>query len=504
MPRLLELSTRHPVVLAAASPPDRAGYFSLGTNADYVASLIGKVPFFLEVNERMPRTFGLNQIHASQLLGYCVVDRPLVEVPPATPDERDRAIAAPDRRARPRRRDAAGRHRRRPQRGARGAAAAIATSASTPSCSPTGSSTSSRPASPPACASSCAATRSRRRSASAPSGSTTGCTTTARSSCCPSTWSTTRGGSPARTTSSRSTPRRRSTSTASARRRRSPGATGPRAAARPTSRAARCTRPRGQAFIVLHSTTSKGRSRIRARLTEGSVVTTLKNTVDNVVTEFGIAQLRGALAGRARAPADRRRAPRSSRAARARGARGGDPARRRLRGRAGRAPRARDRADGLAACSSRSTWRCATGRPSACARCARTISAGCESCWPGCRRTRAGCASCPRASTSTGWPRRRRRPATGSGSSSPPASPERIVAHAMYLRETPTARGGRLRGRRRLARPRDRHDPARAPRRRGRARRRGDVRRLRAPVQPPHGRRVPRVRIPRRGPRLYG
>jgi acyl-CoA hydrolase len=59
---------------------------------------------------------------------------------------------------------------------------------------------------------------------------------------------------------------------------------------------------RGQAFIVLHSTTSKGRSRIRTRLTEGSVVTTLKNTVDNVVTEFGIARLRGAsLAERARA-----------------------------------------------------------------------------------------------------------------------------------------------------------------------------------------------------------
>ena len=58
---------------------------------------------------------------------------------------------------------------------------------------------------------------------------------------------------------------------------------------------------RGQAFIVLHSTTGKGRSRIRTRLTEGSVVTTLKNTVDNVVTEHGIARLRGAsLAERAR------------------------------------------------------------------------------------------------------------------------------------------------------------------------------------------------------------
>ena len=54
---------------------------------------------------------------------------------------------------------------------------------------------------------------------------------------------------------------------------------------------------------MLHSTTSKGRSRIRARLTEGSVVTTLKNTVDNVVTECGIARA----ARRARWPSARGR-----------------------------------------------------------------------------------------------------------------------------------------------------------------------------------------------------
>jgi acyl-CoA hydrolase len=58
----------------------------------------------------------------------------------------------------------------------------------------------------------------------------------------------------------------------------------------------------GQAFIVLHSTTSAGESRIRLHLSEGSVVTTLKNTVDHVVTEWGIAKLRGrSLADRARA-----------------------------------------------------------------------------------------------------------------------------------------------------------------------------------------------------------
>ena len=43
---------------AAVSAPDRHGSFSLGTNADYVAALIGRAPFFGEVNRRMPRSHG--------------------------------------------------------------------------------------------------------------------------------------------------------------------------------------------------------------------------------------------------------------------------------------------------------------------------------------------------------------------------------------------------------------------------------------------------------------
>jgi acyl-CoA hydrolase len=93
VPAVLRESTRCSVVLAAASPPDPHGYFTLGTNAEYSSSLIGHVPFFLEVNERMPRTFGLNQLHESQVLGWAGADRPLVEVPPAVPDDRDRRIA---------------------------------------------------------------------------------------------------------------------------------------------------------------------------------------------------------------------------------------------------------------------------------------------------------------------------------------------------------------------------------------------------------------------------
>lgn len=93
MPRTLRDHTRCSVVLAAASPPDKHGYFSLGTNADYVAPLIGHVPFFLEVMEGMPRTAGQNQLHHTQVLGYVESGRTPPEVPPIAPDARDEAIA---------------------------------------------------------------------------------------------------------------------------------------------------------------------------------------------------------------------------------------------------------------------------------------------------------------------------------------------------------------------------------------------------------------------------
>jgi acyl-CoA hydrolase len=94
VPRLLRETTRCSLVLAAAAPMDRHGYFSLGTSCDYVAPFIGQVPFFLEVNARMPRTFGRNSIHVSQVVGWTEVDRPLVEVLPSPPSDTDERIAS--------------------------------------------------------------------------------------------------------------------------------------------------------------------------------------------------------------------------------------------------------------------------------------------------------------------------------------------------------------------------------------------------------------------------
>jgi acyl-CoA hydrolase len=94
VPQILRLATKSSLVLAAASPPNRHGYFSLGTNCDYTASLIGRTPFFLESNAQMPRTFGGNQVHISQVCGWTEVDYPLIEAHAVKVSDADRTIAA--------------------------------------------------------------------------------------------------------------------------------------------------------------------------------------------------------------------------------------------------------------------------------------------------------------------------------------------------------------------------------------------------------------------------
>ncbi|GLZ45109.1 4-hydroxybutyrate CoA-transferase [Actinomycetospora sp. NBRC 106375] len=94
VPRLLRRAARPDLVVVSVAPPDRHGYFSLGTNADYSAAFIGELPFFVEVNAQMPRTFGGNQLHIDDVVGWCTADRPLSPLPHPEPGPRDRAIAA--------------------------------------------------------------------------------------------------------------------------------------------------------------------------------------------------------------------------------------------------------------------------------------------------------------------------------------------------------------------------------------------------------------------------
>ncbi|HYI36458.1 MAG TPA: acetyl-CoA hydrolase/transferase C-terminal domain-containing protein [Thermoleophilaceae bacterium] len=93
VPRLLRQAVKPALVITSVSPPDRHGYFSLAANAEYSAALIGEVPFFVEVNPRLPRTFGGNQLHVSDVVGYCEADYAPAELPAHPLGRRDRAIA---------------------------------------------------------------------------------------------------------------------------------------------------------------------------------------------------------------------------------------------------------------------------------------------------------------------------------------------------------------------------------------------------------------------------
>ncbi len=94
VPTILRDHTKRSLAIAASSLPDSRGYFSLGTNCDYTASLIGRAPFFLEANAQMPRTFGENQVHISQVAGWTEVDYPIVAIDPIPASETDQTIAA--------------------------------------------------------------------------------------------------------------------------------------------------------------------------------------------------------------------------------------------------------------------------------------------------------------------------------------------------------------------------------------------------------------------------
>jgi acyl-CoA hydrolase len=83
-----------PLMIASVSPPDAHGFVSLGANANYAAALHGEMRLFLEVNARMPRTSGRNQLHLSDALGWVEADYELVAAPAAQISDKDRAIAA--------------------------------------------------------------------------------------------------------------------------------------------------------------------------------------------------------------------------------------------------------------------------------------------------------------------------------------------------------------------------------------------------------------------------
>jgi acyl-CoA hydrolase len=94
VPHLMRTATKCSLLLAAASPPDEYGFFSLGANAEYTAALAGEMPVFLEVNAQVPRTRGENHIHVRDIVGWCEADYPLAEMPARDSSAADNRIAS--------------------------------------------------------------------------------------------------------------------------------------------------------------------------------------------------------------------------------------------------------------------------------------------------------------------------------------------------------------------------------------------------------------------------
>jgi 4-hydroxybutyrate CoA-transferase len=82
-------------VLIHAAPPDRGGYLSLGVSVSYALPAARRAPLVIaQVNPRMPRTLGNAFLHRSQIDCWVEVDEPLVEYPPTAIGAVERLIAS--------------------------------------------------------------------------------------------------------------------------------------------------------------------------------------------------------------------------------------------------------------------------------------------------------------------------------------------------------------------------------------------------------------------------
>ncbi len=92
--RLLTENISPDCFVTTVSPMDRAGFFSLGTNPDYGATVVRKAKkVIVEVNKNMPRTFGECLLHVDDVDLVVENDAPLMEAAAATPGDTDITIA---------------------------------------------------------------------------------------------------------------------------------------------------------------------------------------------------------------------------------------------------------------------------------------------------------------------------------------------------------------------------------------------------------------------------
>jgi itaconate CoA-transferase len=79
--------------LVTVSPMDRNGYFTFGTNNDYTSSAARRAKrLIVEVNRHMPRVYGRSSLHISEVDAIIENDAPLLTLTPRPIQERERKI----------------------------------------------------------------------------------------------------------------------------------------------------------------------------------------------------------------------------------------------------------------------------------------------------------------------------------------------------------------------------------------------------------------------------
>ncbi|WP_323117852.1 acetyl-CoA hydrolase/transferase family protein [Burkholderia alba] len=94
-PRLFADHIPVDAMLVMVSPMDRNGYFTFGTNNDYTSSVARSARrLIVEVNPNMPRVFGASLLHVSEVDAIVESDHPLPELKPKAATALDRTIGA--------------------------------------------------------------------------------------------------------------------------------------------------------------------------------------------------------------------------------------------------------------------------------------------------------------------------------------------------------------------------------------------------------------------------
>lgn len=82
VPELIRSELKPNVTLIQVSPPDKHGYCSFGTSVDFTKNTAESADIVIaQVNKNMPRTMGDSFIHISKLDYICEIDTPLSEIP---------------------------------------------------------------------------------------------------------------------------------------------------------------------------------------------------------------------------------------------------------------------------------------------------------------------------------------------------------------------------------------------------------------------------------------